>query len=108
MRHRLSLVIDTNDARLLVECGLFQGFKNLRKRNRDRLPVDPASIDAVIITHGHIDHTGYLPALVKHGFKGPIYATPGTRALAAIILRDSGRLQEEDVRRCLTGRGLRP
>jgi len=89
-------LIDTADARLMVDCGLFQGFKQLRKRNWAPFPVDPASIDAVILTHGHIDHTGYLPVLVKHGFDGPVYATSGTRALCGIILPDSGRLQEED------------
>ena len=89
-------LIDTADARLMVDCGLFQGFKQLRKRNWAPFPVDPASIDAVILTHGHIDHTGYLPVLVKHGFEGPVYATSGTRALCGIILPDSGRLQEED------------
>ncbi len=89
-------LLDTDDARLLVDCGLFQGFKHLRKRNWEPFPVDPTSIDAVILTHGHIDHTGYLPLLIKSGFSGPVYATPGTRDLCGVILPDSGRLQEED------------
>lgn len=82
--------------RLLIDCGLFQGTKNLRLRNWSPPPVDPTSLDAVIVTHAHIDHTGYLPVLVRMGFKGPIYATPGTRDLCGILLRDAAKLQEEE------------
>ena len=83
---------------ILVDCGLFQGFKELRLRNWDRLPIAPSDIDAVVLTHAHIDHTGYIPLLVKNGFKGTIYATKPTCDLCAILLPDSGYLQEEDAR----------
>jgi len=89
-------LVDTPRARVLVDCGLFQGEKALRLRNWSEFPVAPASIDAVVLTHAHIDHAGYLPALVKQGFAGPIFATETTRALCQIVLPDSGHLQEED------------
>jgi metallo-beta-lactamase family protein len=92
-------LVETDGARLLVDCGLFQGYKKLRQRNWARLPFDPASIDAVLLTHAHLDHTGYLPRLCKLGFKGPVYCTEGTRELLEILLPDSGFLQEEDARR---------
>lgn len=82
--------------RLLIDCGLFQGFKQLRLRNWASLPVDPKSIDAVVLTHAHLDHSGYLPLLVKKGFSGPIICTEATRDLCAILLPDSGYLQEKD------------
>ncbi|PMS17207.1 MBL fold metallo-hydrolase [Trinickia dabaoshanensis] len=82
--------------RILIDCGLFQGTKNLRLRNWAPPPLDPASLDAVILTHAHIDHSGYLPVLVRMGYKGPIYATPGTRDLCGIMLRDAAKLQEEE------------
>ena len=82
--------------RLLVDCGLYQGLKDLRLRNWETLPVDPAQIDAVALTHAHIDHIGYLPRLVKDGFGGPVTATRGTEDLARILLPDSGHLQEEE------------
>lgn len=84
------------DGRLLVDCGLFQGLKELRLRNWDRFPVDPASIQAVLMTHAHIDHSGYLPRLVRLGFRGPIYCTPATAALLEVMLIDSASLQEEE------------
>ncbi|HEX8363604.1 MAG TPA: MBL fold metallo-hydrolase [Longimicrobium sp.] len=84
--------------RILVDCGLFQGLKQLRLRNREPFPVDPASIDAVILTHAHLDHTGYLPVLARGGFRGPVYCTPATADLCAILLPDSGHLQEEEAR----------
>ena len=89
-------LIDTGTARVLVDCGLFQGLKDLRLRNWRAWPIDPASIDAVALTHAHLDHSGYLPALVRAGFRGPIYATSGTASLCRIVLPDSGHVQEED------------
>jgi metallo-beta-lactamase family protein len=83
-------------SRLLVDCGLFQGLKKLRLRNWDGLGVDPASIDAVVLSHAHLDHSGYLPALVRGGFRGDVFATPDTAALCEIVLPDSGHIQEED------------
>jgi metallo-beta-lactamase family protein len=89
-------LVEHGDARVLVDCGLFQGLRELRRRNWEEFPVDPASIDAVVITHAHLDHSGYLPALARDGFAGRVVCTPDTAALAAIVLRDSARLQEED------------
>lgn len=82
-------------ARVLVDCGLFQGYKQLRLRNWAPPPVDPASLDAVVLTHAHIDHSGYLPLLVKRGFRGPVYCSEATADLCAILLPDSAHLQEE-------------
>ncbi len=84
--------------RVLVDCGLFQGIKRLRELNWSPFPVDPASIDAVVLTHAHIDHSGYLPALVRDGFAGDIWCTPGTAALARVLLLDSAHLHEEGAR----------
>ena len=89
-------LLDTPRARVLVDCGLFQGLKALRLRNWDPFPIDPASIDAVVLTHAHVDHSGYLPALRRDGFRGAVFCTEGTEALSRIVLPDSGRLQEED------------
>ncbi|MCB0925199.1 MAG: MBL fold metallo-hydrolase [Mycobacterium sp.] len=89
-------LLDSDDARILVDCGLFQGVKNLRELNWAPLPVEPDSIDAVVVTHAHLDHTGYLPRLVRSGFSGPIICTAATAAVAEIILRDSAYLQERD------------
>ena len=89
-------LVQTNKARVLVDCGLFQGLKDLRERNWQEPPFDPRSLNAVLITHAHIDHTGYLPRLVKHGFHGPIYCSRGTADLLKILLPDAGRLQEEE------------
>ena len=83
---------------ILVDCGLFQGLKALRLRNRDPLPFDAASLDAVVLTHAHLDHTGFLPVLVKEGYGGPIFGTAPTVDLTPILLADSGHLQEEDAR----------
>ena len=89
-------LLEIDGKRLMVDCGLFQGFKQLRLRNWRPFPVDAASIDAVLITHAHIDHSGYLPLLARQGFKGPIYATDATTDLCAILLPDSGHLQERE------------
>jgi metallo-beta-lactamase family protein len=89
-------LIETGKTRVLVDCGLFQGLKELRERNWQDPPFDPRSLTAVLITHAHIDHTGYLPRLVKQGFHGPVYCSRGTADLLKILLPDSGRLQEED------------
>lgn len=89
-------LLEAGGLRILVDCGLFQGWKMLRLRNRAPLPVDPASIDAVVLTHAHLDHSGYLPLLVRDGFGGPVYCTAGTAELCGVLLPDSGRLQEEE------------
>jgi metallo-beta-lactamase family protein len=83
-------------ARVLVDCGLFQGYKPVRRRNWAAPPFDPAALDAVVLTHAHLDHSGYLPLLVRLGFRGPVYCTPATLDLCRILLPDSGRLQEEE------------
>jgi len=87
-------LLDTGTRRILVDCGLFQGFKQLRLRNWAKLPIDVASLDAVVLTHAHLDHTGYLPLLVKNGFRGRVYCTRATRDLCGIMLPDSGHLEE--------------
>jgi metallo-beta-lactamase family protein len=89
-------LVSSGEARLLVDCGLFQGYKFLRERNWKRFPVEPSSLDAVVLTHAHLDHSGYLPALVASGLRGPIYATEATRDLCEILLRDAAKLQEEE------------
>ena len=89
-------LVESGKARVLVDCGLFQGLKELRERNWQEPPFDPRSLNAVLITHAHIDHTGYLPRLVRQGFHGPVYCSRGTADLLKILLPDSGRLQEED------------
>ena len=89
-------LVATDKARVLVDCGLFQGLKELRDRNWQDPPFDPNALNAVLITHAHIDHTGYLPRLVKQGFRGPVYCSRGTADLLKIMLPDSGRLQEEE------------
>ncbi len=91
-------LLETRERRILIDCGLFQGAKDLRLRNWEPPPVDPKSVDAMILTHAHIDHTGYLPRFVSQGYKGPIYATPATVDLARILLPDSAHLQEEEAR----------
>jgi metallo-beta-lactamase family protein len=89
-------LIEKDRASVLVDCGVFQGLKELRERNWQDPPFDPRAINAVLITHAHIDHTGYLPRLVSQGFTGPVYCSRGTGDLLKILLPDAGRLQEED------------
>ncbi|NNL67779.1 MAG: MBL fold metallo-hydrolase [Myxococcales bacterium] len=89
-------LVETGGTRLLVDCGLYQGVKQLRRRNWESMPVPLEALDAVVVTHAHIDHTGYLPALVRDGYRGPIYCTQPTQALCRILLPDSGRIHEED------------
>ncbi|MBT6033745.1 MAG: MBL fold metallo-hydrolase, partial [Kordiimonadaceae bacterium] len=92
-------LFEYRNKKILIDCGLFQGFKELRLRNWEKLPVDPSAIDAVILTHAHIDHSGYIPLLIKNGFKGSIYCSEATYDLCKILLPDSGYLHEEDARR---------
>lgn len=89
-------LLSTNSRKVLIDCGLFQGYKPLRLRNWDNLPFHPADLDAVVLTHAHLDHSGYLPSLIKQGFRGKIYCTKATFDLCKILLPDSGHLQEED------------
>lgn len=92
-------LIETPGKNLMVDCGLFQGVKKLRELNWQQLPVKALSVDLVILTHGHLDHCGYLPRLVKSGFRGPVFGTAPTLDIAEIILRDSAKIQEEDAER---------
>lgn len=89
-------LLEAAGRRCLIDCGLFQGLKELRLRNWRRMAVEPGGIDAVILTHAHLDHSGYLPVLIRDGFRGPVYCTEATRDLCAILLPDSGHLQERD------------
>ena len=89
-------LLDTGQARILIDAGLFQGLKQLRELNWRDLPVPASSIDAIVLTHAHLDHVGYLPRIVMQGFSGRVFCTAGTRDLCRIVLPDSGRIQEED------------
>lgn len=89
-------LLELSGRRLLIDCGLFQGVKRLRERNWQPLPFDPRSLDAVLLTHAHIDHSGYLPVLVRAGYSGPVYCTDATRRLLSLMLPDAARLQEEE------------
>ena len=91
-------LLEHEGRRVLLDCGLFQGLKELRLRNWSAFPVDPASVDAIVITHAHLDHSGYLPRLVRAGFDGPVHVTYDTGRLMAVVLPDSGRLLEEEAR----------
>ena len=91
-------LLEVNDRRVLVDCGLFQGLKELRERNWQPLPVPASSIHAVVLTHAHIDHSGFLPRLFAEGYRGRVFCTPGTADLCRIVLPDSGRIAEEDAR----------
>src|SRR5450756_2567317 len=91
-------LLEVNDRRVLVDCGLFQGLKELRQRNWQPLPVPADSIHAVVLTHAHIDHCGFLPRLFAEGYRGRVFCTPGTADLCTIVLPDAGRIAEEDAR----------
>jgi metallo-beta-lactamase family protein len=91
-------MVEHQGLRILVDCGLYQGLRVLRQRNWDTFPVPPSSVDAVVLTHAHIDHSGMLPVLVRDGFRGPIYCTPGSADLLRILLPDAAHLQEEEAR----------
>lgn len=92
-------LLDTGEHRLLLDCGMFQGYKALRERNWAAFGAAPHTIDALLLSHAHLDHSGYIPALIRQGFKGPIYASAATRDLCEVLLKDSAHLQEEDARR---------
>jgi metallo-beta-lactamase family protein len=92
-------LLEANGHRILVDCGLFQGLKELRLRNWQPLPVRANALDAVVLTHAHLDHCGYLPRLVGQGYRGRVFCTPATAALARIVLEDAAHLQEEDAER---------
>ncbi|HBH02257.1 MAG TPA: MBL fold metallo-hydrolase [Candidatus Rokubacteria bacterium] len=89
-------LLETGGPRLLLECGMFQGLRELRERNWQPPPVEPRALDAVLLSHAHIDHSGYLPRLARDGFAGPVYCSPGTADLLRIMLPDAARLQEEE------------
>ena len=91
-------LVEWGERRVQIDCGLFQGFKQLRRRNRKPFPVRPGSVETVLLTHAHLDHSGYLPALIRAGFRGRIVCTPATRELCGLILPDSGHLQEEEAK----------
>lgn len=96
-------LLERDRQRILLDCGLFQGEARWRRRNWDPFPMDPATLDAVVLTHAHLDHCGYLPGLVRQGFRGPVICTPGTADVAAIVLRDAAHLQVEDAQHARAG-----
>ena len=89
-------LLETGNTNILIDCGLFQGLKELRLKNREILPINLKELDAVILTHAHLDHSGYLPILIKNGYEGDIFCTDPTKHLTEIILLDSAKIQEED------------
>jgi metallo-beta-lactamase family protein len=91
-------IVEGKASKVMIDCGLYQGLKELRLKNWEKFPEDPKSIDAIVISHAHLDHCGYLPKLVREGYEGPIYCTPYTAKLAGIVLRDSAKLQTEDAK----------
>ncbi len=92
-------LVETDRARILVDCGLFQGPKELRERNWRQLPVEPSSLDAIVVTHAHLDHVGFVPVVVRDGFGGAVWASESTGRMAEVVMSDSGRIQEEDAER---------
>lgn len=93
------ILLEVDYQKILIDCGLFQGLKELRKKNWDALPIDLGNLTSVLLTHAHLDHSGYLPLLVKNGYRGTIFCTKPTRDLTEVILLDSGKIHEEDARR---------
>ena len=89
-------LLETGSSRILIDCGLFQGLKELRQKNWQAPPFKPSQVQALVLTHAHIDHTGYIPRLVNQGFSGPIYFTPATRQLTELLLLDAAKNQESD------------
>ena len=89
-------LLRAGDEQVLLDCGLFQGLKELRLRNWRALPVDARALSAVVLSHAHVDHCGALPLLVRQGFKGPVYCTPGTADLLSIMLLDAAKLQRPE------------
>ena len=92
-------LVETSQVTILIDCGLFQGVKMLRELNREPLAYNPENIDYVILTHGHLDHCGWLPKLVNDGFRGKIFCTSPTKEIARVILYDSAKIQEEEAQR---------
>ena len=92
-------LLTVDNQRVLIDCGLFQGLKDLRERNWQPLPIRATDIGAVVLTHAHLDHSGYLPRLVGQGFRGKIFCTPATQDLTRIVLADAAKIQEEDAER---------
>jgi metallo-beta-lactamase family protein len=97
------LVVELGGRRILLDCGMFQGYKVLRERNWQPPAAELLGVDAIVLSHAHLDHSGWLPQLVKAGYRGPVYASPATRDLAEVLLLDSARLQEGDARRANRG-----
>src|SRR6478609_8333261 len=89
-------LLEAAGQRVLLDCGMFRGPRDEARQRNSRFPFEPTSIDAVILSHAHVDHCGNLPNLIRQGFSGPIYCTPATRALAAVMLGDAAKIQEED------------
>src|SRR5215212_11207251 len=102
-------LVESGPHRLLLDCGLTRGPRDESRARNRHFPFDPTSIDAVVLSHAHVDHCGNLPNLVRQGFKGPIYCTPATRDLISVMLADSARIQEGDaqVTRVAAGRGVK-
>jgi len=91
-------LVETSTSKILIDCGLYQGYKWLRLRNREPLPLDLKSLDAIVLTHAHLDHSGFIPVLYKQGFRGPVYTHQATISLCSILLPDSGHIQEDDAK----------
>src|ERR1700682_1068924 len=94
-------LVEAADKRLLIDCGLFQGLPDLKQRHWNPLPIDPKTIDYLVLTHAHLDHTGWLPVLVRDGYRKTIFANPATIDLTTILLKDSGHLQEEETQNAI-------